>query len=375
MTLSPLDDFPVHQTALPIAHPATGDPNHYDRYFFNGYDVDGGFYFGVAMGLYPNRGITDAHFSVLRDGLQRSVFASARASLDRGLQIQLVGPISIEIVEPLGANAVRVTSEEGITAELRWQPRTIAVEEPRQTLLNGTRVTLDSTRLTQWGTWSGWIEVDGERFDVDAATTRGTKDRSWGLRPVGDQPTTAPATGGGGVAFFWSPVHWDDRCTHVLLFERPDGSRTHQSAMSIDVLSEGSPLWGTDAPIRHALEPTYEVAWRPGTRRMQSATFRIPYGDGSVDELRYEPLLDFQMKGLGYFHPDWGHGRWHGEAAVGSDSWRTDELDLLDITNIHTQQVCRVSMGGKQGTGVLEQLVIGPHAPTGLKDLLDGADT
>ena len=48
--LSRLDDFPIHQTAEPVAHPATGDRNHYDRYWFNGYSDDGDFYFGVAMG-------------------------------------------------------------------------------------------------------------------------------------------------------------------------------------------------------------------------------------------------------------------------------------------------------------------------------------
>ena len=66
--ISPLDDYPVHQTPVPVAHMATGDPNHYDRYWFNGYDVDGEWYFGVAMGVYPNRGIIDAAFSILRDG-------------------------------------------------------------------------------------------------------------------------------------------------------------------------------------------------------------------------------------------------------------------------------------------------------------------
>ena len=35
MTLSPLDDYPVHQAAQVIRHPATSDRNFYDRYYFN----------------------------------------------------------------------------------------------------------------------------------------------------------------------------------------------------------------------------------------------------------------------------------------------------------------------------------------------------
>ncbi|HVM39755.1 MAG TPA: hypothetical protein VM618_03115, partial [Acidimicrobiia bacterium] len=66
--LTPFDDYPIHQTPLPVAHPVGGDPNHYDRYFFNGYTGD--LYFAVAMGLYPNRGVIDAAFSVVHDGIQ-----------------------------------------------------------------------------------------------------------------------------------------------------------------------------------------------------------------------------------------------------------------------------------------------------------------
>ena len=81
LVLTPFDDYPIHQTALPIAHPATGDPNHYDRYWFNGYTED--FYFAVGMAVYPNRGIIDAAFSAVHDGVQRSVFASGRMPADR----------------------------------------------------------------------------------------------------------------------------------------------------------------------------------------------------------------------------------------------------------------------------------------------------
>ena len=77
--ITPLDDYPLHQTPLPIAQMATGDPNHYDRYWFNGYSVDGDWFFGIAMGLYPNRGIIDAAFSFVADGTQHAVYASGRA--------------------------------------------------------------------------------------------------------------------------------------------------------------------------------------------------------------------------------------------------------------------------------------------------------
>ncbi len=372
MTITPLDDFPIHQTALPVVQPASGDPNHYDRYWFNGYDVDGEWYLGVAMGVYANRGIIDGAFSIIRDGTQRSVFASGRAPMDR--RETKIGHLSIEVIEPLRTNRVKVVADHlGITADLLWRPRTIAIEEPRQTLMNGPRTTLDSTRFTQWGTWEGTVVVDGVPLEVRPDRCRGTKDRSWGIRPVGDQVSAAPATTAGGIFFLWSPVHWENRCTHALLFERPDGTRHAGSAASVPVIGENDPVFGAEDTVDHAFPPTYKLRWRSGTRRMEEASFTLSFPDGRHEELVYEPLLDFQMKGLGYTHPEWGHGRWQGEYKEGSEGWKSADLDLTDITNFHCQQVCRVHYAEQTGIGVLEQLAIGPHYPTGLNDFMGGA--
>ena len=73
--LTKADDFPIHQTPEPVAHAGT-DRNFYDRYFFNGYSPDGATYFAVAFGVYPHLNIADAHFSVIRDGVQHCVHAS-----------------------------------------------------------------------------------------------------------------------------------------------------------------------------------------------------------------------------------------------------------------------------------------------------------
>ena len=81
--LTPFDDFPIHPSADPIAHPASADPNHYDRYWFNGHQRDGAFYFGAAMGHYPVRGVIDAAFSIVRDGVEHSIFASGAMPTDR----------------------------------------------------------------------------------------------------------------------------------------------------------------------------------------------------------------------------------------------------------------------------------------------------
>lgn len=79
------------------------------------------------------------------------------------------------------------------------------------------------------------------------------------------------------------------------------------------------------------------------------------------------------MKGVGYSHPQWGHGRWHDELAVGGEVHKVADLDNLAFENIHIQQVMRASWGDRTGLGVMEQLVIGPYAPGGFRELFDGA--
>ena len=48
--LSKADDYPIHQSPEPIAY-AGQSRNFYDRYFFNGYDIEGDVFF--ALGLAP----------------------------------------------------------------------------------------------------------------------------------------------------------------------------------------------------------------------------------------------------------------------------------------------------------------------------------
>ena len=365
--LTPFDDYPIHQTALPIASPATGDPNHYDRFWFNGYRDD--FYFAFGLAVYPNRGIIDAAISTVHDGVQRSVFASGRIPADR-TQTH-VGPLAVEIIEPLRTTRVRADARElGIAADLSFTPRTVALEEPRQTMMNGNRLMMDSTRLTQWGTWSGSITTGADSFTFD--NMRGTKDRSWGVRPVGAPAGAAPDLSLPQLFFLWAPLHFDDVCTHFLCFERGNGDRIVGSQALLDVIGPNDPTWNSDARIEHLAGTVAEVRWARGLRRSEGATLRMLRHDGREERIELEPLLTFRMRGIGYTHPEWGHGHWHGEEAVGSEEHKVEELDNVELWNIHVQQVMRARWGDREGLGVLEQLAFGEHQPSGLTGIIDG---
>lgn len=360
--LIPLDDYPVHQTPEPLAHPITGDRNFYDRYFFNGYTADGSLFFAAALGVYPNRSVIDASFSVVRDGVQTSVHASGRAPGDRGRTE--VGPVAVEVVEPLRRLAVRVgPNQAGLEADLTFTARTEAIEEPRFTYRVSGRTVMDYTRLTQFGAWAGDLVVAGDVLDV--ATVWGCRDRSWGVRRVGEREVEAP---GPAPQFFWlwAPLNFEDRCVHVDVQEDGDGRRWHANG---DVV----PVEGRDGSPWRAAAVGHDVTWRPGTRRAMAAVLRLTPEEGSEEVVELEPIVDFQMLGLGYLHPEWGHGMWKGEAAVAAERWRLDDLDPLALSHLHVQSLCRARWGDRKGVGVLEQLAIGPHAPSGFTALADGA--
>jgi hypothetical protein len=117
----------------------------------------------------------------------------------------------------------------------------------------------------------------------------------------------------------------------------------------------------------------HRVEYHPGTRLAASAEIDLVGLDGHIRTITLEPILRFQMKGLGYGHPIWKQGAWHDELAIGSESFDPADLDLLAPENIHVQQVVRATDGDRTGIGVLEQILIGPYAPAGFREFFDGA--
>ena len=65
-----------------------------------------------------------------------------------------------------------------------------------------------------------------------------------------------------------------------------------------------------------------------------------------------EPLATFHMRGLGYLHPEFGHGHWKGDLAVHADRWKVDDVTGVDPFRLHVQQIVRATMGERVGVGV-----------------------
>lgn len=370
--LTSYDDFPVHQASVPMALTATSDANHYDRYFFNGMSRDGELYFAAAMGLYPNRHVVDAAFCVVTpDGgarRQTSVFASGRAPVDRR-DATKVGPIRVEVVDPLHTLRLHVDApEQGIRADLMFVRRSPALEEPHFFQRHGQRVFFDYTRLTQFGTWAGWIEVDGARIDLSPTETWAARDRSWGVRPVGEAAPLGAPVGDPQFFWLWAPVNFPSLSTHFDVNEYADGRRWHEYGAV-------APVGDDDADVVRAVD--WRVEWRPGTRWATSFEYDLLHWDGGVSTVKLTPRYEFQMRGIGYGHPRFRHGAWQGELVVDGDRMTLPVDQPCEPSNVHIQAIVDATFTGadghvEHGIGILEQLAIGPH-PSGLSGLFDPA--
>ncbi|HEX4860373.1 MAG TPA: hypothetical protein VFV07_03995, partial [Rhizomicrobium sp.] len=365
--LSKADDYPIHQLPEPIATAGT-DRNFYDRYFFNGYSPDGEVFFAAALGVYPHLNVMDASFSLIADGVQHNLRASRVLAMER--MDTRVGPIAVEVVEPLKTLRLTVDeNEHGIAADLTFHARAAAIEEPRFTYRIGPRTVMDYTRLTQNGAYDGHIALNGKRIAVSRARVLGTRDRSWGVRPVGQgdsQPVAPPRMPQ--FYWLWAPLNFEDR--FMLYHKNADADgKPWNTASVIGELGDAKPA--------HMQSCSSAIRYKQGTRHAQGATIDVVDAKGAPWQVELEPRFQFYMSGIGYMHPEWGHGMYRGDDALGYDAYTLADVNENDPRFQHVQAFVHARLKGpgveREGAGVLEQLVVGPYAPHGLKGIFDPA--
>ncbi|MDP6560073.1 MAG: hypothetical protein QF619_08160, partial [Candidatus Binatia bacterium] len=314
----------------------------------------------------------DGAFSVLVDGHQYSIHISGEAPLERAKTE--IGPLRIETIVPMRRHRVVVNDpQRGFEADVTFEGGTGTHEEDRQITTDGIQTVMDVTRLSQFGSWSGRIVVKGKRIEIDPRVANGCRDRSWGIRPCGER-AGRPNKWSTQLYFGWSPTFWDDFVLHGVFFDNEKGEILLRSGALIPRVSKGDEsVFARDTGESEATPCGYKFDYIPGTRRIQHALMQFRRPKGEILEVEYEPLLSFQMAGLGYFHPTWGHGLWKGDYAIEDETWKLDELDITQPHLIHVQQVCKVTLNGKQQRcGILEHAAFGPHEPSGFKGLIDG---
>ena len=359
------DDYPIHQTPDPVAFSGT-DRNFYDRYFFNGYTADGEVYFGAALGVYPHLNIIDAGFGVRIGDVQYNLHASRHLHMER--MDTVVGPIRVEVIEPLHKLRVVVDdNEHGISADLVITGRHFPIEEPRTTRRNGPRLVQDITRMTQLGRWSGWIRAGGREVKLEEAATPGTRDRSWGVRHVGMRDPQVPVTQAEfQVWWFWVPAHFDDRVLHF--FVNQDGAGK--------VWNLGCTMVHDNGTEEHLKEARLAVEFAPGTRFPARGVVTARDEAGGAYRIAIEAGSRFYLSGIGYMNPDWSHGLNQGPLAIGYDEIASVAAANHASRTEHPQAFARLAMTTPEGrvlegVGCFESIVLGRHAPSQLTSMFD----
>ncbi|MGH9171456.1 MAG: hypothetical protein ACRD0Z_11380 [Acidimicrobiales bacterium] len=362
----PLDEYPLHQVPLSMQYAATSDRNCYDRCYVNAQDRTGRLFVVTGLGVYPNLGVTDAYLTIMRDGHQSTLRLSDALGPDR--MNQAVGPYRIEVLEPL--RQLRLICEpgaHGIGADITWTGSFPVLDEPLHTVRSGGRVIVDGARFAQVGTVGGIVHLDGADLALDPAVAVGTRDRSWGIRPVGGpepagRGTSEPMEGFG---FWWvyAPLRFEEFA--IVLIAQEDGAGTRTTAEATRVWPESSgrvpeQLGWADFAIRY----------QPGSRMPAGATVTISKRGAplviEIDTLGHVLL----NAGPGYpGDPDWSHGQWLGRGFAG----RVD-VDLGDPALAGQRavgvvdHVCRATCQGQTGFGLFEHATFGAHLPSGFAD-------
>lgn len=360
--LTAWDDFPIHQTSEYIAHPATSDSNFYDRYYFNMHACSDEMFAIFGLGQYPNLGVTDAFLCVTTKEDYRVVRAS-KPLLDRA-DLQ-VGPIRVEIIEPLEKlRVVCEPNEFNIAMDVTWQSFMPAIEEQNQFLRTNGKITFDTQRFTQMGFWEGTLTACGQQWDVNPKNWWGIRDRSWGIRPVGEPDPDGIRQGKHSLSGMWNhyPMQFSDHTLLYMLNEENDGSRP---------LEEGRRIWKDPSkPIEYLGAPEYKHQLHPGTRVIKNSVIIFPNAPTGPIKIKCTGLIpNYLSLGTGYgLDEDWRHGLYQGpQEVVQGKEYKVSEIAPIAQYGV-VDQVGKYEYDGYTGYGLFEHAFIGAFENCGLMD-------
>ncbi|GAB3319162.1 hypothetical protein [Haliea atlantica] len=313
--LSQMDDYPLHQIADLMRFVGTSDRNFYDRYYFNLHASSDDLFMVMGMGQYPTLDVQDA-FVVVRRGDKHHVVRGSR-ELGHDRMDTSVGPIRIEVIK--GLERVRFIVEERpgqpLAMDITWEGAIPAYQEPRHYIRKHGRVLFDSMRFAQTGCWSGSLRIGEETFEVTPDRWKGSRDRSWGIRPVGEFEPPGVHAGTPIMEGMWNyaPMQFDDFSILYIVNEHNDGQRVLEDAVRVWKDPARETEWLGRPEHEHHL-----VVAKPYQSFIDRSVIRFPDAPGGPLEVAVTPLTHvWVMVGTGYgLEPDWKHGMYKGKEVV-----------------------------------------------------------
>lgn len=368
MAVTAHDEYMVHQTIATVDHLANSDIQWTERVWFSAFEKTGAFQLLFGLGKYHNRNVMDGSIALVVDGsVQYNVRASRRLLPD--LDVYRVGPLAYSIPEPL--RAVRITAdpnESGFSCDVTFVGETEIYEQtPPMYRRRSGRTVNHMMRYFQTGALEGWIEVEGQRHEVQRNQWWAGRDRSWGLRSNTSERTSAagesssPLGGleppGEGVPYRWSffSLQFEDWNASFEFAQSPEG---HRLGPALGHLQHAA---HKQRPPQKIVHVDHEWDFVEGTDRLRGIYSSIHLDDGTIREIDMEPLsIGYRRPGGGHYggYGDWVQGAWLGDLRV-----EGDKLDLTDsiVADLHftDDYAVKAMCDGAVGWGVAEPLIPG----------------
>jgi hypothetical protein len=367
MPISPMDEYLAHQTTDTFDYVFTSDRNFYDRYYFNMHDSKGDFFMVAGLGQYPNLGVTDA-FVTISHGTQQYTVRASRA-LGSNRMDTSVGPFSIEVIEGLKSLRLKCAENEwGVSFDVRFDGTVPALEEPKTFQRNRARVTSDVSRYAQVGNYTGRVTVAGQTYDVTPDKWKGARDRSWGIRPVGEREAPGIAiedlmSGQHGFCHHWIPLQLD-RGMYKVMWDADYSGRV--------IVEEAAfaPAYGQPGAIQKFGTPKIEPVFLSGTRELKSVRTTLAVEPGKDLVITSTPLRTVYLAaGTGYIpSDDWGHGHYKGKLVVQGKQYDMSTQEKRTPFAILNETLCRFDLStGEVAYGMHENMCLGVFKPYGFE--------
>ncbi|WP_029116048.1 hypothetical protein [Mycobacterium sp. URHB0044] len=366
--LTPHDELLCHQLPTTFDHVEQSDLRWTERIVMYGFDRSGDINVMTGMARFPNRNVTDAYAMVTRRGGQTKVVRmSTELNPESGpLGSYTVGPFTYSVEEPLRTvRAVLAPNEQGLSLDLRLRGQFPTYEQTPAFHRSRGRVSEDARRFYQNGDLEGWIEIDGERIEIDTERWWFGRDHSWGIRngPGGGslseganlQPQEIPE----GTLYYMGIFEFDDELVHFAQRETSTGERWQFEGEVLYPLATGRDA-GTIIDVEHDLK------FRDDLRVVSGGTFTVHRGDRTTSTIDVTPLCDFWPGLAGYMEVNgYASGHWRGRDFIDGFTVDPDDLDAIRPVSFLSETLCEVTMQGptgpKTGHGLVEMVFVGAY--------------
>lgn len=311
-----MDDFLVHQTALPLAQVASQLPAWEEGFYFFLHDREGRVLILTGCAAHPNTGMVQGILLAICDGVHYR-YIHQGPLLDDWRENIAAGSLSFRILEPTRRwGLVLEDKDNDIRAEVEFQGLWPMHELRPVHLGPDSDPIARQIHLTQGGVYRGTLRVG----DTEFTDLVGTRTRNWGHRLFTRMPF-----------YSWFSMDFPDLWVNAWLMESDTGATVYVDG----VVGRAD---GTNTRIERI---EHEVALWPGTNRPRTHWFTVHTGEG-------RPLrIHARETGSLFFGPP-------------EPRWSLSDKEALaraDSVAVVMDQYCEFTFNHRRTYGVVEVLV------------------